>query len=278
MAQRFTDAEITQRLSELQPDIPWANYYRLGEGGIETVRSDAGHFYGKAMGLQAFTDLLPGILRKHMGRESFEGLRCLDIGAAEGIHAMFMGEQGAREVIGLEGRQLYVDRANFVAEAKGLDNVKFIQNDVRTLSVDQFGQFDFVLCSGLLHHLNAEAFVDFTQAMADVTADTLVLYTHTATDWAVEHFKLKDAAKVNDRYEGFLFREHKDEATPEQRTRQVRASLDNTYSFWARETSLVRRLVEIGFKSILKVYEPVFTQTYNEREFRALWVLSKKAP
>lgn len=275
MRTQMTDAEITSRLSELEPGIPWANHYVLGSG-IETVTAEAGHFYGKAMGLKAFTDLLPGILRKHMGIDSFAGLRCLDIGSAEGLHAMFMGEQGAREVIGLEGRQLYVDRSNFIAEAKGLDNVRFLQNDVRTLDPAAFGQFDFVLCSGLLHHLNGEAFVHFTQAMADVTGDTLVLYTHTATDWAVNHFKLTESARVANRYDGFLFREHKDEATPEQRTRQVRASLDNTYSFWARESSLVRRLVEVGYKSILKVYEPVFTQTFNEREFRALWVLSKK--
>lgn len=277
MTHSLSDAQIQQRLSELKPDIPWANHYVLGSG-IETVTADAGHFYGKAMGLKAFTDLLPGILRKHMGRESFSGLRCLDIGSAEGIHAIFMAEQGAREVIGLEGRRLYVDRSNFVAEAKGLTNVRFVQNDVRTLDAAAFGQFDFVLCSGLLHHLDADAFVHFTQAMADVTGDTLVLYTHTATDWAVDHFQLKESARVAGQYEGFLFREHKDGATPEQKERQVRASLDNTFSFWARESSLVRRLVEVGFKSILKVYEPVFTKTFNEREFRALWVLSKKAP
>ena len=267
---------IRERLAQLQPEIPWAHHIDLGHG-IETVSPEAGHFHRKAMGLKAFGNLFPSVLRGFMGRQDFAGLRALDIGSAEGMHSIAIAEGGAASVLGLEGRELYVERARLAAEARGLGNVEFRQQDVRQIDCKGLGRFDFVLCSGLLHHLNQEVFESFTQALYDLTGDTLLLYTHVSSPWVVKKFELKPAEPVAGRYEGSLFREHADDATDEQRTRQVRASLDNTFSFWATEASLMQRFHDLGFRTIVKLYEPAFALTFQERVFRGVWVLRRQA-
>jgi hypothetical protein len=55
---------------------------------------------------------------------------------------------------------------------------------------------------------------------------------------------------------GYLFREHADAADAATRERKVRASLDNTFSFWAQEESLVQALRAAGFKLVLKAMSP----------------------
>jgi SAM-dependent methyltransferase len=274
----MTPDEIRAGLAKLQPEVDWAHYFDLG-AGIETVSPEAGKFYRKAIGLKEFSEIFPTVLRGYMGgRQTFEGLRCLDIGSAEGMHSIYMAERGAREAVGLDGRQLYVDRANFIARAKDLDNARFEVADVRTMDKARLGRFDFVLCSGLLHHLNKEVFLSFTQDLADVTSDTLLLYTHVYSDLVEGKFKLKPTDPVEGGYAGVLFREHEEKTTLEQRMANVRASLDNAYSFWAREEYLVKRLVDVGFKSVIKLYEPAFQKTFPERVFRGMWIARKTAP
>ncbi len=273
----MTADEIRQGLADLKPAVQWAHHFDLGDG-IETVSPEAGNFYRKAIGLKEFGDLFPSVLRGYAGRTSFAGMRCLDLGAAEGMHSIAMAENGAKEVLGLDGRQLYVDRARFIAKAKGLDNVRFETADVRTLDTAKLGQFDFVLCSGLLHHLNEEVFLDFTRDLYDLTGDTLLLYTHVSTEFAIQRFGLKPTPPAGGKYAGYLFREHKDESTEAQRIAQVRASLDNVHSFWATEDALVRRFIDVGFKSIAKLYEPAFQKTDIERIFRGIWILRRNAP
>lgn len=280
----MTPEAIRAGLNSLQPNVPWAHHFDLGHG-IETVMPDPGNpqgdkdkFYRKAVGLNALGDLFPAVLRSAMRRDSFVGLTCLDIGSAEGAHSIRMAEAGATEVIGIEGRQLYVDRASFVARVKGLDNVAFKLGDVRKIDAAQLGTFDFVLCSGLLHHLDKDAFLATTQMLFDVTGDTLMLYTHVANDFISEKFKLLPTDPVDGKYAGMLYREHKEGTTEDQRKAKVRASLDNEFSFWAREESLMKRFVDVGFKHIVKLYEPAFVGTFTERVFRGIWILRREAP
>jgi len=269
--------EIRQGLANLNPDVKWAHHFDLGHG-IETVSPEAGRFYRKAVGLNELGKLFPAVLRAYVGRQSFEGMSCLDIGSAEGAHSIMMAEGGARSVLGLEGRQLYVERARFIARVKALSNVRFEVTDVRRLDVERLGKFDFVLCSGLLHHLNKEAFLDFTQALFNLTGNTLMLYTHVSSEWVVSKFSLQPTEPIAGKYEGALFREHEDNSSKEERIAQVRASLDNVHSFWATEDSLIKRFVDVGFRSIIKLYEPAFVKTFTERVFRGIWILRPEAP
>ncbi len=96
------------------------------------------------------------------------------------------------------------------------------------------------------------------------------------SDLRLMELSLQPAEPVGGRFEGSSFREHTDNASEAERTAQVRASLDNTFSFWATEPSLMQRFAELGFKTIVKLYQPSFAQTWKERVFRGIWVLRRE--
>ena len=183
-------------------------------------------------------------------------------------------QAGAKKVVGIEGRQLYVDRSKFIAECAGLSNVEFEQGDVRHISKEKTGSFDLVLFFGILHHLSSEDYFPMLKSLADVTDDTLMLYTHTSEPgWEVK-FKLSEEITNDDGLKGRLYREHPDGATAEQKKQRIRNSIDNTFSFWAREASLFEALKRAGFKYISKQLAPMPYSKPTE-EFRVFYICRK---
>ena len=78
----------------------------------------------------------------------------LELGSHEGSHS----EQIARcpnvnRVVGLEGREDNLARANLVKQAYKCGKVEFHKANVEFLDPEKWGQFDAVFCAGLLHHL-----------------------------------------------------------------------------------------------------------------------------
>lgn len=261
-----TEAEIRAGLEELSPEIPWTHYFNLN--GIETITPEQDKkYYQKSQGLIRVGEIAAR-MASHNLPNGLEGARVLDIASAEGFHSIELAKKGAREVVGIEGRQLYVNRATFAAETLGLSNVKFIQGDVRRINPAEVGTFDFVLCSGILHHLGKDDFEDFVKLLGQLTSHTLMLYTHVTNERSVERFRLAPTDPVVGRFAGSLFREHKDNATEEQKRAKVRASLDNTFSFWAEEPSLIEALLAAGFESIDKVMHPRIFDDWDERTIR----------
>ncbi|WP_219884535.1 class I SAM-dependent methyltransferase [Merismopedia glauca] len=246
--------EIRQGLMKLEPSIPWAHYFNFGHG-IETVTPESEQFYNKAIGLGKLADLLVETIPLNCRRGTLKGLRMLDLASAEGAHSIQLAKEGA-EVLGVEGRQLYVDRAKFAAQVLGVEKASFQQGDVRQVNPLAIGTFEFVLFSGILHHLGQNDFEEMIETLASLTEDTLLLYTHVSTPESIERFRLQGPVKTANGYEGYLFREHKDNASEQERYQKVRASLDNTFSFWATEKSLIEAVNKAGFKCISKLLQP----------------------
>jgi hypothetical protein len=165
---------------------------------------------------------------------------------------------GAGRVLGIEGRKLYVDRARFIGRCFGAAHAEFRQGDVRNIAAGEIGTFELVLFLGILHHLSADDFLPMLRALRSVSSDTVVLYTHTAEAGADIKFgaRLSDQMVNRDGFKGRLYREHPDAATAEERERRVRSSLDNTFSFWPRESELVRALKEVGFRHVSRQLHP----------------------
>ena len=264
--------EIRQGLDKLESTIPWAHYFDFGNG-IETVSPQEEKFYKKAVGLGKLGNLLTDIVPLNCHRGNMKDLRVLDLASAEGVHSITLAKAGAN-VLGIEGRELYVERATFAAKVLGVDNARFQQGDVRKINPSEVGTFECVLFSGILHHLGQSSFEEMLKTLASLTEDTLIIYTHVSTAQSIERFNLKGPVKTETGYEGYLFREHKDNASEEQKYRKVRASLDNTFSFWATEKSLIDALSSVGFKSISKLMKPHLFN-WEEASYRLLIIARK---
>jgi 2-polyprenyl-3-methyl-5-hydroxy-6-metoxy-1,4-benzoquinol methylase len=267
----MTSEEIRSGYSRLTPDIPWTHHFDLGP--LETISAaQDDKFYRKAIGLKKIGELGCRYAELFTRRGKVAGARILDVASGEGGHSIAFARAGAAEVVGIEGRQLYVDRARFAAKALGVGNVRFERGDVRKISPKEVGTFDFVFCSGILHHLGADDFTGFLETMGTVTADTMMLYTHVSTPASVKMFNLSGPKVLAPGIEGHLFREHSDTADAAERERQVRASLDNTFSFWATEESLINALKRAGFGAIAKIFEPHAFSGYDNRNIRVMFI------
>jgi SAM-dependent methyltransferase len=85
---------------------------------------------------------------------SLAGKRVLDLGCNAGYWSLLAAKAGADYVLGIDGRDMHVEQANFVFEASGIsrDRYEFRTANLFDLS-DLGGQFDVVLNLGLMYHI-----------------------------------------------------------------------------------------------------------------------------
>jgi hypothetical protein len=245
--------EVIERLAKLDPATPWTHGFELGHG-IHTVDPANEQFYRKAQGLSKLANVLEQVVPYYSRRQSLQRMPIIDLACGEGGHSIALARRGG-DVLGVDGRQLYVDRACFISEVLGV-SAQFRLGDVRKLDAKVTGQFELVLCSGILHHLGQYDFDRMIETMAELCSDMLFIYTHIATPLSIERHRLNGPVKSERGLEGYLFREHREGASKEEKYRQVRASLDNDYSFWALEESLYESLRRAGFKTVSRLARP----------------------
>lgn len=108
---------------------------------------------------------------------SLKGKRVLDLGCNAGFWSLNAAEAGADFVLGVDGRQMHVDQANFVFEVKGIDKSRY-QFDVGNIYEYDFaakGPFDVVFCFGLMYHI-AKPF-GLIEMISAINSDILVIDT-----------------------------------------------------------------------------------------------------
>src|SRR5262249_21346959 len=81
-------------------------------------------------------------------------IRVLDLGFLEGLFAVEFALHGAG-VVGIEGRDVNLARAQFTKDVLSLDNLELISDDVRSLNRKHFGRYDVILAYGILYHFDA---------------------------------------------------------------------------------------------------------------------------
>jgi SAM-dependent methyltransferase len=128
--------------------------------------------------VQLISDLSP---------KPLERLRVVDLGCLEGLFAVEFARRGA-DVVGIEAREPNIEKARFSKAALALDNLEFVQGDVRDLSRERYGGFDVVLALGILYHLDAPDVFVFLERLADVCDGLCVLDTHVTASTA-ERFR-----------------------------------------------------------------------------------------
>jgi SAM-dependent methyltransferase len=199
-----------------------------------------------------------------VARRPLAGLRVLDLACAHGEFASELAARGAT-VVGIEGRDEWLNVARQTQHSRGLTNVEFIKDDVRNLSKAKYGEFDIVLCLGILYHLDVPDLFEFIDACAKVCTNFAIFETHFA------------AAPVTSRewrghqYWGHPALEHAPGATMAEKLKSMGASLDNENSFWMTQASLWNILRHVGFTSVSDCRNPMAHLRVGTNEELKIW-------
>jgi len=176
-------------------------------------------------------------------------LRVLDLACLEGMYSVELARIGA-SVLAIEGREANLAKAAFVKRVLNLERMHLIHDDVRNLSREQHGEFDIVLCLGILYHLDAPDVFTFLEHVAEVCSGFAIIATHTSlAPVAAETYKGRN-------YWGSWTQEHAPDSSREERERNLWSSLDNVRSFVLTKRSLYNLLAHAGFTSVFQCRIP----------------------
>ncbi len=176
-------------------------------------------------------------------------LRILDLACLEGYYAIEFARHGARAV-GIEGRQANLEKALFAKRALELDNAEFHLDDVRNLSRQKYGEFDVVLCLGILYHLDGEDVLRFIDSIAEVCTRFAVFDTYVGLQ------RERSCEHRGRTYWGIDVVEHAPEASREDRAEAKWSSLEESHSLWITRASLFNALAAAGFTSAYQCHMP----------------------
>ena len=220
---------------------PWtAHNIDLGHG-LFTIREGVpGEALKLRRVLQIVSDLVGGQL---------DGLRVLDLACLEGLYAIEFARHGA-QACAIEGREQNLEKARFAARVLGLEQIGFYQDDVRNLCEERYGSFDVVLCLGILYHLDAPDVFDFLKSIYHVCRGFLIIDTHISLE------PLESYSYEGREYWGRTVFEHEPDASEEEVSNNLWASLDNPSSVHLTLSSLCNVLSHLGFSSVYECYVP----------------------
>ena len=220
---------------------PWRHHNIDLGGGVYTMGDDAP---GQQVRLPAIVQTATDLLAVPLDRA-----RVLDLAAHEGLFAVEFARRGAR-VVAVEIRQEHVEKAAFARDALGLDGLEVRRDDVRSVTAERYGEFDLVLCLGILYHLDAEAAFALVERVAELCNRMAIVDTHFSLE-PTERFVHRGAT-----YRGRSIWEHDPASTLDERVRAHGASFDNPESVWLTKSSLLNLIRRAGFTSVFEVRIP----------------------
>jgi 2-polyprenyl-3-methyl-5-hydroxy-6-metoxy-1,4-benzoquinol methylase len=160
------------KTSDLQARIDsfpvWHYEFELGESRTPIYRAD--YVNRHAQRRRAFFDPLVRV-----AGGTLEGKRVLDLGSNAGYWSLAAIEAGADFVLGIDGRQMHVDQAELVFEAKDIDpaRYRFETGNIFTHSFPE--KFDVILCLGLMYHISKP--MELFEVMTSVSPELMLIDT-----------------------------------------------------------------------------------------------------
>ena len=118
----------------------------------------------------------------YKGKESFKNkFRILIAGGGTGDSSTFFGTQlkgTDAEIIYLDFSKNSMEVAKKRAEVRGLKNITFVNESIFNIPKLNLGKFDFIQCSGVLHHLSSpdEGLKILTDSLKDTGGMNLMVY------------------------------------------------------------------------------------------------------
>jgi phospholipid N-methyltransferase len=200
--------------------------------------------HGKLVGGTAMWQTSPYLPWQLLTVGGFKDKRILELGPLEGAHTKVMIENGAKEVIAVEGLSDCFLKCLIVKEAFNLSKAKFIFGDFCNYVADYTGEkFDFVLASGVLYHQSNPA--KLIHDLARIT-DSVVVWSQVANE---EH-PCKDESCIYTRGERYLGKTMY-WGDLRLRSEEYCASL-GTEAFWMYADEMRRCFKDAGFDRIIE--------------------------
>lgn len=158
--------EIEERIAA----FPRWHYRFEFDEGVSTPVSHRGQINRHEQRRRYFFDALLSVTGG-----SLAGQRVLDLGCNAGFWSLQAVEAGADFVLGVDGIQTYVDQANLVFEAKGIEPSRFRFEQGNIFAHELGERFDIVLCLGLMEHVSKP--VELFEIISGVGAQIVVIDT-----------------------------------------------------------------------------------------------------
>ena len=129
-----------------------------------------------------------------------------DLACGEGLYALEYARRGG-QVIAMEVRNANLARLHLAQWALELPNLEIVQDDVQMCQRRRTGQFDIVICSGILYHLDTPDVFTVVETIAGMTTCVAIFDTRIAMQGEVRRqWRGQD-------YEGLAYREHAENAS-----------------------------------------------------------------
>ncbi len=187
-----------------------------------------------------------------------KGRTFLDIGGADGYEGRALSARGAASAVTLEGKESLYQHALKAAKLFSHPNHAVIRGDARVIDELGLGRFDVVCCFGLLYHMSNP--FNLLKRIAHVADDLLLLETHVAPEgWAEGLLLPKHRGTLmrgmrtlyldSQRFEGRICMHRGDQS-------HSKGSLEQRWTFWLSQASLVKALTRSGFEILYWHHEP----------------------
>jgi SAM-dependent methyltransferase len=220
---------------------PWTSHNIQLRDDLYTIRP--GLVGGSEVRLQQIVQVVADV-----AQAPIDELRVLDLGALEGLFALEFARRGAA-VVAIEGREANLEKIRFAKEVLGLDRLELRLEDVRGLDRQKHGEFDVVLCLGLLYHLDSPDVFTLLEQMLDVCRDVTVIETRIHT----YHSTRRDYRGRT--YWGVVGAEPP-RGTPALSRELLWSSIGNLESFELTRASLCNALADVGYSSVVEAFVP----------------------
>lgn len=226
---------------------PWsAMAIRLGDGRY--TREPAIDYRLKRL-IQVASDLT---------RKPLSQCRVLDLACLEGHYGIELAMHGA-ETVFIDIREANLAKTAYAIDALGLRHCRVYKDDVRAFHRDIYGDFDIIVCSGILYHLPARDAAQLVQRMQRACRHLCLIDTYVAM--REDHF-----VEIHGRiYAGIEYLEHDIGTSIEAKTEDLWASIDNNESFWFTLNGLATLLQDAGFTSCSEVLLPTHPDLTHDR-------------